>query len=79
MKQVVDSKICPLCGKSNSCMAGTDEKCWCLDVKVAAELLELVSDDMKNKACICLNCITSFNKNPHEFKNKLSAGKSEMK
>lgn len=79
MKKVVDSKICPLCGKSNSCMAGTDEKCWCIDVKVAAELLELVSDDMKNKACICLNCITSFNKSPQEFKDKLLTMKAKMR
>jgi hypothetical protein len=66
-----DEMICPLCGNPNNCMAHSEHPCWCLDVKVPKELIELLPVTHKGKACICLDCIQKFNKGSnisvHEF------------
>ena len=68
MKQVVDETICPFCGAENNCMAHSEETCWCTRVKVPQELVELVPENQKGKACICLDCIEAFKDNPRKFK-----------
>jgi Cysteine-rich CWC len=61
-KELSESKRCPLCGNHNGCQADTDPyNCWCLSVMVPQELLELVPEKLKDKACICLSCIERHN------------------
>ncbi len=61
------NNICPICYAENNCMAHSEKTCWCLKVKVPQELLDLVPEDKKRKACICLKCIEAFKENPKEF------------
>ena len=67
--KVIES-ICPICGKNNNCMAHSDEPCWCLNVEIPQELLDLVPKDKKQKACICLKCIQDFKDDPQRFIGK---------
>ncbi len=68
--EVINEKICPLCLKGNKCMAHSKEPCWCKNIVIPNELLEIVPEEKKRKACICLNCINEFKKNPTEFLKK---------
>ena len=61
--------ICPLCHTSNKCMAHSKIPCWCNNVKIPQELLDLVPQEQKGKSCICLSCIYAFDDNPIEFIN----------
>jgi|GEM_PF-1679250 len=61
-KMLSDSKRCPLCGQQNNCQADTDPyNCWCLSVQVPKELLDLVPENLRDKACICRHCIERHN------------------
>lgn len=60
MTTKMNDKVCPLCGVKNNCMAHEKESCWCNEVKIPNELLELVPEDKKRKVCICLSCIQKF-------------------
>jgi len=56
-----NTRVCPLCGKPNNCQAELPQTCWCNNVTVPKELIEQVPEQLKRKACICLNCIEQFN------------------
>ena len=62
-----DESFCPICGKDNNCMAHLDEPCWCNNVKIPEELLDIIPNDKKHKACICLKCIQDFKDDPGRF------------
>ena len=62
MTDHLNENICPLCGNPNNCMAHSEQRCWCIDVKVPKELIDLVPAPQQGKACICLDCIEKFNK-----------------
>ncbi|OPX24266.1 MAG: hypothetical protein B1H05_05390 [Candidatus Cloacimonas sp. 4484_140] len=66
----INEKICPICGKDNNCMAHSDEPCWCLSVEIPQELLDLIPESKKKKACICLKCIRDFKDDPGKFINE---------
>ncbi len=67
-----DPKRCPLCGQPNNCRAETDpDNCWCHRVRVPQELIDLVPVEQQRQACICLNCIESYNDNQSAFKLSL--------
>ncbi|MEA2095796.1 MAG: cysteine-rich CWC family protein [Candidatus Cloacimonadota bacterium] len=70
MKGKVIESICPICGKDNNCMAHSNEPCWCNNVEIPQELLDLVPDSKKNKACICLKCIQDFKDDSQKFIRK---------
>ncbi len=56
----VDKKICPICGKKNHCgqeHGAPEGNCWCRYIRIPQELIELVSEDLKGKSCICRDCI----------------------
>ncbi len=55
------NNICPLCQAQNNCMAYSETPCWCNNIKVPQELIDLVADELKGKTCICLACIQAFN------------------
>jgi len=65
-------KICPLCGKHNGCMAGTNKEseCWCITTTIPPELLELIPDDQRMKSCVCKSCVMEFTKDPKCFIKK---------
>jgi prepilin-type N-terminal cleavage/methylation domain-containing protein/prepilin-type processing-associated H-X9-DG protein len=60
----VDAGRCPLCGHPNHCqmLHAPAEKggCWCARVEVPHELLARVPVELRNRACICQDCIESF-------------------
>jgi hypothetical protein len=59
-----DPATCPLCGRANDCQlcspATCKGQCWCVLVKFPEGLLERVPPDLRNKACLCRDCVTSF-------------------
>ncbi|MBW5446320.1 hypothetical protein GE107_09640 [Cohnella sp. CFH 77786] len=58
-----DAKSCPLCGQDNGCgnEAGKPEgDCWCTQATFPKEMLQLVPDDLRGKACICQSCLRRF-------------------
>ncbi len=69
MLDKISEMICPICGRDNNCMAHSNESCWCNDVEIPQELLDLVPESKMKKACICLNCIQDFKKDPEKFIN----------
>ncbi|WP_394708354.1 cysteine-rich CWC family protein [uncultured Desulfuromusa sp.] len=62
--------LCPFCKRENQCMIHRSEQCWCYDVVIPSELTALVPAEMASKACICLECVNLFNKDPLRFKTK---------
>lgn len=61
---MIDPAICPLCGGPNDCRHAEpvpgDGACWCIEVVFPKELLELVPDEAKLRACICRRCLETF-------------------
>jgi len=59
-----DASRCPLCGGPNECRVCTADtyksSCWCATVEIPAELLVCVPAEQRNRACICRNCVTTF-------------------
>jgi hypothetical protein len=57
-------ELCPLCARPNDCqLCGVDSHkgpCWCASVTVPEELLAQVAPEMKNRACICRQCIGRY-------------------
>ncbi|XHR31228.1 MAG: cysteine-rich CWC family protein [Chthoniobacteraceae bacterium] len=66
MNPSVDPSLCPLCGGPNGChLCTTDANkgpCWCTEVTIPRELLERVPEELRNRACICRECITKFHR-----------------
>lgn len=56
------SAICPLCQGANQCaLAQASEnksQCWCMQARIAPEVLAKVPKDQLNKSCICPSCAT---------------------
>src|SRR5258706_7304287 len=52
---------CPLCGGANGCqLCGAcpyKGPCWCVSVKIPDELLARVPPELRNRACICQDCV----------------------
>lgn len=56
---------CPLCGQPNGCQADSRPRdCWCHQVQVPQALLDRVPPGLRGTACICRDCILSFNARP---------------
>jgi len=78
-------RICPLCGNDNNCQHGQGG-CWCDKIKFTKEILDLIPDDKKGKACICKSCFDKFQSQKEISKNdggidmslKLLRASSEM-
>jgi len=55
---------CPLCGEANACQlcspAAYKGPCWCAQVEVPEELIALVPEHLRNRACICASCVEKF-------------------
>jgi hypothetical protein len=61
---------CPLCARPNGCQLCSPDaykgRCWCEQVEIPDALLAQVPADLRNKSCICQDCVTEFHrsKNP---------------
>lgn len=62
MSSQIDEKLCPLCGEENGCKK--DSSCWCHEIKIPKELLDMVDEDKRGKACICKSCVEKYLKKP---------------
>lgn len=55
---------CPLCGGPNECLlcspAAHKGQCWCMHEEIPAELLARVPEPLRNRACICRECVEKF-------------------
>ncbi|MBT8334858.1 MAG: cysteine-rich CWC family protein [Desulfobacterales bacterium] len=67
MKETISEALCPFCQTVNKCMAHDDKPCWCKNVEIPQDLLNLVPETKKRKVCICLQCIQAFKDNPAAF------------
>ncbi|MDO9201405.1 MAG: cysteine-rich CWC family protein [Hydrogenophaga sp.] len=63
-----DATRCPLCGGDNRCAMEIERAtglkqgpCWCVSQTFSAELLARLPADAQGKACICANCLSTFN------------------
>jgi len=61
---------CPFCKSLNLCKAKNDKPCWCVNVEIPNQLIDLVPDHLQRKSCICQACINTFIENPSSFKSK---------
>lgn len=56
--------LCPLCGRANDCQlcssAAHKGPCWCASVEMPDELLDRVPIELRNRACICRDCVGGF-------------------
>lgn len=62
-ENVVDKKICPLCGGENDCHAekeGSHDVCWCVTTKIPKGLLEKIPQEKRGKACVCKRCVEDY-------------------
>ncbi|MET0356392.1 MAG: cysteine-rich CWC family protein [Cellvibrio sp.] len=61
-------QLCPLCQSPNNCelinAAGSAGRCWCMQVKIAPEILAQIPADQINVACICKNCAYAVKPEP---------------
>jgi len=69
-KDIIDMYACPFCHLENSCGINNSSPCWCTQQKVPPALIDLVPEHIKNKACICNNCISQYNNSPQDFKDQ---------
>jgi len=67
MTQNINESVCPFCQQNNRCAVVNNQGCWCANVKVPIELLQLVPIKLREKACICNACIASFIDQPELF------------
>lgn len=67
MLDQISEMICPICGKDNNCMAHNNEPCWCNNIEIPEELLDISPNQ---KACVCLKCIQDFKDDPVKFISK---------
>lgn len=66
MNQPVDPARCPLCGRPNHCQLCTTAaykgSCWCFEVEIPAALLARVPTGLRNRACVCRDCVMAFHR-----------------
>jgi len=62
--EAFDPARCPLCGGDNDCLlcsaTACQGRCWCAYEHIPAELLALVPEPLRNRACICRSCLENF-------------------
>lgn len=60
--ETLDIGLCPLCGRPNDCVVAAGGKvgdpCWCWGVRAAPEALEQIPHALRQKVCLCRQCIT---------------------
>jgi prepilin-type N-terminal cleavage/methylation domain-containing protein/prepilin-type processing-associated H-X9-DG protein len=58
--------LCPLCREVNECQlcspAAFKGQCWCARVEIPEPLVARVPEPLRNRACICRNCVEKFHR-----------------
>lgn len=61
-----DPELCPLCKQPNGCQLCSADAhkgpCWCASATIPEELLARVPPELKNKVCICRQCVAEFSR-----------------
>jgi len=61
---LLNPAACPLCGGDNGCQlrspATYQGPCWCARVEMPAALLARVPENLRDRACICRQCVESY-------------------
>ncbi|CAM2774396.1 cysteine-rich CWC family protein [Rariglobus hedericola] len=71
--------FCPLCQRPNQCDAtGAGGHCWCFSVQIPATLLDQLSEEQRNTACICRECIIAFAHNQDSAARDSSSTRSPI-
>ncbi|MEP7217551.1 MAG: cysteine-rich CWC family protein [Bacteroidota bacterium] len=56
----INPAICPICGDENRCAMESsppsETPCWCATMAFPEELLRLVPEAARDRACICRQC-----------------------
>lgn len=60
MENIMNEDICPLCGKPNNCQHTAGIGCWCENEYFPKELLKLIPEEKKMKACVCKACLVKY-------------------
>ena len=62
----IDPTLCPICQEPNDCAmekakaTGTKpERCWCMDAVFTPDVMNLVPEAARDKACICAKCASA--------------------
>ena len=62
----IDPTLCPICQEPNFCAMETakasgtkPQRCWCMDAVITPEVMDLVPDQAKGKACVCAKCASA--------------------
>lgn len=62
----IDVAQCPLCGRANECqlctVAAYKGPCWCAKVTIPEALLARIPAELRNKACVCRECVMEFHR-----------------
>lgn len=66
----INESACPFCQQHNRCAVANKQGCWCANITIPFELLQLVPIKLREKACICNACIASFIEEPELFLEK---------
>lgn len=65
MSDEVREKLCPFCANPNRCGVDLAGGCWCGGIEIPIEMIELLPE--RGKACICIECVNTYIKDPHDF------------
>ena len=68
---MINPEICPFCHSANECGVNGVAPCWCTEIVIPQQLLELVPAAFQLKSCICRSCINSFNEDPARFESNI--------
>lgn len=63
MNQSRLNATCPKCGKANHCQVvsgGSNKECWCFDMPVDNQKLQLLAKEFPTKDCFCRICLSDL-------------------
>lgn len=66
----MNKQACPFCKNDNDCKVNERSSCWCSRADVSPQLIDLLPEYLKGRACICLVCVNAFNGDAVAFKLK---------
>ena len=72
MSEPVNDAICPFCLELNQCQAHETGDCWCDQVVIPGQLLDLVPEQLKRRVCICRRCLQAYTDDPPGFVARLA-------
>jgi len=59
LQMLSDKQKCPLCGQPNRCAMAEEHPvgaCWCVSIRLTADMLEAVPTEDRGVRCICETC-----------------------